>query len=146
MVQYSRNKCSGSCNNINDPYAKLGVPDVIKKINVKVLNLVSRTNEARHIKWYETCECKCRLDISVCNNKQRCNKDKCSCECKELIEKGIRDTGFIWNPSNSDYECAKSSDAGEHLDYENCKCRKKLIDKLVEECSEYLMGMQRFIM
>ena len=24
-------KCSGSCNNINDPYAKLYVPDVVKK-------------------------------------------------------------------------------------------------------------------
>ena len=29
------NKCSGSCNNINDPYAKLRVPDVFKNINVK---------------------------------------------------------------------------------------------------------------
>ena len=26
------NKCSGSCNNINDPYAKLCVPDVVKKL------------------------------------------------------------------------------------------------------------------
>ena len=24
------NKCSGSCNNINDPYAKLCIPDVVK--------------------------------------------------------------------------------------------------------------------
>ena len=24
------NKCSGSCNNINDPYSKLCVPDVVK--------------------------------------------------------------------------------------------------------------------
>ena len=32
-------KCGGSCNNINDPYAKMCVPDVIKKINVKVFNL-----------------------------------------------------------------------------------------------------------
>ena len=43
------NKCSGSCNNINDPCAKLCVPDVVKNINVKVFNLMSRTNEARHI-------------------------------------------------------------------------------------------------
>ena len=43
------NKCIGSCNNINDPYSKLCVPDVVKNINVKVLNLMSRTNEARHI-------------------------------------------------------------------------------------------------
>ena len=43
-------KCSGSCNNINDPYAKLCVPDVSKNINVKVFNLILRTNEARYIK------------------------------------------------------------------------------------------------
>ena len=43
-------KCSGSCNNINDPYAKMCVPNVIKNINIKVLNLLSRTNETRHIK------------------------------------------------------------------------------------------------
>ena len=29
------NKCSGSCNNINDPYAKLRVPDVVKNIMSK---------------------------------------------------------------------------------------------------------------
>ena len=48
-------KCSGSCNNINDPYAKIFVPNVIKDLNVKVFNLISRTNERRQIKWYETC-------------------------------------------------------------------------------------------
>ena len=64
-------KCSGSCNNINDPYAKLRVPDVVKHLNIKVFNVMSRTNETRHIKWYEMCKCKCRLDGSVSNNKQR---------------------------------------------------------------------------
>ena len=43
-------KCSGSCNNINDPYAKICIPDVIKDLNVEVFNLMSRTNEARFIK------------------------------------------------------------------------------------------------
>ena len=62
-------KCSGNCNNINDPYAKICVPDVIKDLNVKVFNLMSRTNETRHIKWHETCKCECRLDAIVCNNK-----------------------------------------------------------------------------
>ena len=44
-----RSKCSGSCNNINNPYAKLCVSDVFKNFNVKVFDLMSRTNEARHI-------------------------------------------------------------------------------------------------
>ena len=41
------NKCRGSCSNINDPYAKLCVPDIIKNINVKVFNLMSRINETQ---------------------------------------------------------------------------------------------------
>ena len=95
---------------------------------------MSRTNETRHIKWHETCKCKCNLDASVCNNKQRWNDGKCRCECKELIHKGVCDKGYVWNPSNC--ECDKSCDVGEYLDYENCKCRKRLVDELVEECSE----------
>ena len=42
-------KCSGSCNNINYPYVKLCVPDVAKNSNVKVFNLMSRTNGTRQI-------------------------------------------------------------------------------------------------
>ena len=59
----------GSCNNINDSYAKICVPDVVKNLNIKVFNLIPRTNKKRHIKWHGTCKCKCRLDASVCNNK-----------------------------------------------------------------------------
>ena len=47
-------KCSGSCNNINDPYAKMCVPDVVKNLNIKFFNLMSRANETRHIKSHET--------------------------------------------------------------------------------------------
>ena len=65
------NKCKDSCKAINDPYAKICVPDNIEKTNVKVFNLMSITNETRHIKWCKTCKCRCRLDASVCNNKQR---------------------------------------------------------------------------
>ena len=126
-------KCSGSCNNINNPYAKSCVPDAVKNLNVRVFNLMSRTNETRHIEWHETCKCKCRLDGSACNNKQCWNEDKCRCECKELIDKGVCDEGVIWNPSNCECECDKSVHIGEYLDYKNCKCRKKLVDKLVEE-------------
>ena len=130
------NKCSGSCNNINDPYAKLCVPDVVKNINVKVFHLMSFSNKTRHIEWHETCKCKCRLDASVCN-KQRWNEDKCRCECREkLSDKERSDKGFIWNPNNCNCECDKSCDIGEYLDYKNRKCRKKIVGELVEECSK----------
>ena len=58
------------------------------------------------------------------------------CECKKLIDKGLSDKGFIQNPSNGECECHKPCDINEYLDYEICKCRKKLVDKLVEECTE----------
>ena len=48
------NKCSGNCNDINDPYAKICIPDIVKNLNVKVFNLMLRNNETRHIKWHET--------------------------------------------------------------------------------------------
>ena len=77
---------------------------------------MSRTTKTKRIK------CKYRLDASVSNKKQPWNKDKFRCECKELIDKGICDKGFIWNPSNCVilWSCC----LGEYLDYENCKCRK----------------------
>ena len=68
------------------------------------------------------------------------NNEKCRYECKELIDKGICDKGFIWNPSNWEDECDKLCDVGEYLDYKHCKCRNKLVDKLVEECSENIDG------
>ena len=136
LLSIQTTKCSGSCNKINDPYAKLCVPGVAKNLNIKIFNLMSRTNETRHIKWHETCKSKFRLDPSVFNNKQRWNEDKCWCECKELFDKGVCDKEFIWNDSNCELECDKSCDIGEYLDYSNRKCRKKLVDKLVEECTE----------
>ena len=48
---------------------------------------MSRTNETRHIKWHQTCKCRCRLDASICRKKQRWNDSKYRCECKELVAK-----------------------------------------------------------
>ena len=83
-----KNKCNGNCTDINNPYAKLCVPDIVENMNIKIFNLVPKTNEACYKSGHETtCTCKCRLDASVCNDRQRCNNDKCRCECKELIDK-----------------------------------------------------------
>ena len=129
------NKCSGSCNNINDPFAKLCVPDVTKNINVEVFNLMARINETRKIVWHETCKCICKF------SRQIWNEDKCRCECKEdLINKMVCDKGYIWNPNNWACECDKLCDIGQYLDSKNCACRKILVDKLVEECINVVDG------
>ena len=129
------NKCSGSCNNMNDPYAKLCIPDIIKSINLRVFNVMQRINEARHMIWHETCKCIHRLTASVCNNRQRFNEETCRCQCKELIDKGICDKVFIWNPSTCECEFDKSCGIGEYLDYKNCVCKNSIIDRLVEDCT-----------
>ena len=92
------------------------------------------------MKWHKTCKCKCRLDARVCKSKQRWNEDKCRYECKELTYKGIFDKGFILNPSNCECECDKSCNIGELLGYKSCKCRNKIVDKLLEECSKNIDG------
>ena len=97
---------------------------------------MSLTNETRHIEWHELCNCICRLNPIICNSKQRRNKNKCRCECKELINKGVCDKGFIFKPSNCDCECDKSCGIGEYLDYSSYKCEKRLLDPLIEECTE----------
>ena len=63
------NKCNGNCNNINDPYARLCVPNVVKNINLKVFNLMSWNNQTKQIKSHESCKCECRLNSIICNNK-----------------------------------------------------------------------------
>ena len=57
-----------------------------------------------------------------------------------MIDSGRCDKGFIWNPSNCESKCDKLCDVGEYLDYKNCKCRKKLVDRLTEECNENIDG------
>ena len=63
------NKCSGNCNNISNPYARLCVPDVVKNINLTAFNVMSWSNQTKQIKWHESSKCECRLNSIVCNNK-----------------------------------------------------------------------------
>ena len=125
-------------NNINNPYTKACVPGIAKNINVRVFNLMSGINETRHIIWHETYKCVCRLSAAICNTKQFWNEDKCRYECKELVDSGIWDKGFIWNPSNYKCKCDKSCGIGEYLDYKSCACRNALVDRLVGECTNVI--------
>ena len=49
LIWVKTSKCRGNCNNINDPYLKMCIPDVVKNLNAKVFKIMSRINETRHI-------------------------------------------------------------------------------------------------
>ena len=129
------NKCSGDCNNINDPMAKLCVPNFVKNMNIKNFNLLARINETRKIVWHETCKCVCRLTSAICNDRQEWNENKCRYECKEDLVSKSCDKGYMWNPSTCSCECDRFCETSQYLDYKNCVCRKKIIDDLIEQCT-----------
>ena len=133
------NKCSVDCNNINDPMAKLCVPDIVKGMNIKVFNVLARINETRKIVWHETWKCICRLTSAVCNDRQEWNENKCRCKCKEdLVSKLVCDKGYMLNPGTCSCECDRYCETGQYLDYKNCVCRKKIIDDLIEQCNSII--------
>ena len=130
------NKCSGDCNNINDPTAKLCVPNIVKDMNIKVFNLLARINETRKIVGHKACKCVCRLTSVICKDRQEWNENKCRCECEEdLVSKLACDKGYMWNSSSCSCECDRYCETGQYLDYKNCVCRKKIIDDLIEQCT-----------
>ena len=53
------NKCSGSCNTLDDPMAKSCVPNVVKRVNMNVYNFLMRLNETRNVSWHESYKCVC---------------------------------------------------------------------------------------
>ena len=76
-------KCSRSCNTLDNPMTKLCVPNVIKRVNMQVYNFLMMLNETRNVLWHESGKCVCKLNSSVCNNKQIWNDDTCRCDCNE---------------------------------------------------------------
>ena len=133
------NKCSGSCNTLDDPMAKLCVPDVIKRVNMKVYDFLMRLNETRNVLWHESCKCVCRLKSSVCNSKPIWNSDTCSCDCNEDFA-GIMtcNKGYMWNPSTCACECDMWCKPGQYLDYKKCVGKSKLIGKVISKCTSFI--------
>ena len=133
------NKCSESCDTLDNPMAKLCVPNIIKRTNIKVYNFLMRFNETRNVLWHESCKCVCKLNSSVCNNKQIWNSDTCRCNCNEDFA-GIMtcNKGYMWNPSTFESQCDTWSKPGQYLDHKNCICKKKLIGRVIEECTSII--------
>ena len=92
----SVNDSGGSCNTINDPYARVCVPDKVKSMNVNVFNLMSRINETRFLVQHELHECACGLNESGCNSKEKWNHDECLCKCKELEDWSSCKVTYMW--------------------------------------------------
>ena len=133
------NKCSGSCNTLDNPMAKLCVPNIIKRINMKVHNFLMRLNETRNVLWHESCKCVCKLNSSVCNTKQIWNSDTCRCGCNENFAGILRcDKGYTWNSSTCECQCDKLCKLGQYLDHKNCVCKNKLVGRLIGECTSII--------
>ena len=121
------NNCSGSCDTLDDPMARLCVPNIIKRVNIKVYNFLRRLNETRNVLWHESYKCVCRLNSSVCNNKQIWNSDTCRYDCNEDFAGILNCTkGYTWNPSTCECQCDMWCKPGQYLDYKNCVCKNKL--------------------
>ena len=133
------NKSSGSCNTLDDPMAKLCVPNIIKRVNMKVYNFLMRLNETRNVLWHESCKCVCQLNSSVCNNKQIWNSDTCKCDCnKDFAGIMTCNKWYMWNPSTFACECNMWCKPGQYLDYKKCVCKNKLIGKVISECTSLI--------
>ena len=133
------NKCSGSCNTLDDPMARICVPNIIKNVNIKVYNFLMRLNETRNVLWHECCICVILLNSSVCNNKQIWNSDTCRCACNEDFAGIINCTkGYMWNPSTCACECDIWCKPGQYLDHKNCICKNKLIGRIIGECTRVI--------
>ena len=109
-------RCIGSCNSKNNPYYKICLPDSIKNISVKCLDLISQRLVFKNISFNKTCKCGCLLDQKVCNNLQRWNGNKCRCECLKVKD---CDIGYLWNVNN-------------------CRCEMKKLAALTFESERFL--------
>ena len=67
----SLDKCNGICDGVDDLPAKIYVPSEIKDGNVKVLNMITRTNEAKALIKHISCDYKCKFNRLTCNSNQK---------------------------------------------------------------------------
>ena len=119
--------------------AKLCVPNIIKRINMKVYNFLMMLNGTRSVLWHESCKCVYKLNSSVCNNKQIWNCDTCRCDCNEDFASIINCTkGYTSNPSTCECQCDTWCKQGQYLDHKNCICKNKLIGRVIEECTSII--------
>ena len=118
---------------------KLCVPNIVKRVNMKVYNFLMRFNETGNVLWHESCKCVCRLNSSVCNSKQIWNSDTCRCDYNEGFAGIIScDKGYTWKPSTCACECDMLCEPVQYLDYKKCVCKNKLIGRVIAKCTNVI--------
>ena len=78
-------KCVGSCNNLNDLYDKVCVPNKTEDLNLSMLNTIIGINKSKTLTKHISCKCKCKFDGRNCNSDQWWNNDKCQCGYKNVV-------------------------------------------------------------
>ena len=131
-------RCIGSCNSENNPYYKICLPDSVKNISVKSLDLISQRLVFKNISFHKTCEFGCLLDEKVCNNLRKWNKNKCRCEC--LIIKKCK-IGYSWNVNNCRCEMKKLARV---IDFEKCDVETDEI-KNIFDCKTFFKNKTTLI-
>ena len=111
----SLHKCSGSCNTIDDSYARVRVPNKLKNMNAKVFHLMLGVYSKGFLVQHELCQCKCSLNESVCKSKQKRNHDDYPCNCKKLNGWGPCKYDYMWNPSTCGFKCNQACKIDEYL-------------------------------
>ena len=76
-------RCTGSCNDKDNPYFKDCTPDLVKNISVTVLDLISQKNVLTNVSSHESCKCGCLLDEFVTINKNGIKKNV-EAQCLEI--------------------------------------------------------------
>ena len=72
-------KYFGSCSD------KVCILTKTEDLNLIVFNMITGINESKTLTQHLSCECKCKFDETKCNSRQWWNKDKCRCECKNIM-------------------------------------------------------------
>ena len=138
------NRFNGSCNKSTNLYARVCAPDIVENITVKMFDLMTLTNTAKQIEWHESCNCVCKLNSTVCNNKQKWNENKCRCEC--LVNKKC-DNDFIWNISNCEFEYRKKAvKLTTEEECEEINDSTIVIKELVENCKPFVASSILFLL
>ena len=99
LFAFELDRFVGSCNSLNDLSNEVCVPNKIGHLNIHIFNMLRGMNELKMLTKHISYECKCKFDGKKCNSNQKCNNDKCRCECRKPKIIVCAKKNYIWNPA-----------------------------------------------